>query len=87
MIKVSFQLKVSLNSQENTSNQIQGQMSILEVLYCEFVCWTPHSVHLERIAYDVEFVNNMIPQLTCFFLGVILLKILCTVNEPSLKLY
>ena len=63
--------------------QIQGQMSILEVLYCNFVCWTPHSVHLGRIAYDVEFVNNMIPQLMCFFLGVILPEILCTVNEPS----
>ena len=63
--------------------QIQGQMSILEVLYCDFVCWTPHGVHLERIAYDVEFVNNMIPQLTCYFLGVILPEILCTVNEPS----
>ena len=72
-----------LSKQHKYYYQIQGQMSILEVLYCDFVCWTPHCVHLERIAYDIEFVNNMIPQLTCFFLGVILPEILWAVKEPA----
>ena len=54
---------------------------MLEVLYCDFVCWTPNGVHLERIAYDVKFVNTMIPKLTSFFIKVILPEILCGVED------
>ena len=61
--------------------QIQGQMAVFEVLYCDFVCWTPNGVHLERVAYDVEFVNNMIPKLTSFFIKVVLPEILCGVED------
>lgn len=61
--------------------QIQGQMAVLELLYCDFVCWTPHGVHLERIAYDLDFINNMIPKLTSFFIKVILPEILCGVED------
>ena len=27
--------------------QVQGQMAICECSYCDFVCWTPHGMHIE----------------------------------------
>ena len=56
--------------------QIQGQMAVLERSYCDFVCWTPLDVHIERIFYDSEMVDSMIPKLDAFFIKVILPKIL-----------
>lgn len=32
--------------------QIQGQLGVMERQICDFVCWTPHGLHLERIEYD-----------------------------------
>jgi hypothetical protein len=29
--------------------QVQGQMAICERSYSDFVCWTPHGLHVERI--------------------------------------
>lgn len=56
--------------------QIQGQMAVLERSYCDFVCWTPLDVHIERIFYDSEMVDSIIPKLDAFFIKVILPKIL-----------
>ena len=34
--------------------QVQGQLSVCEKDYCDFVCWTPKGIHVERITQDPE---------------------------------
>ena len=75
---------VRLSRKHDYYYQIQGQMVILERDYCDFVCWTPLAIHIERIDYDDEFVSTMIPKLDSFFLKAILPRILCgTTSEES----
>ena len=50
-------------------------MAVLERSYCDFVCWTPLDVHIERIPRDSEMVDSMIPKLDAF-INIILPKIL-----------
>ena len=45
---------------------------ISEHLYCDFVCWTPAGLHIERIEYDDELVSEMVTRLDKFFINVIL---------------
>ena len=40
--------------------------------YCDFVCWTPHGTHIERILLDTLF-ETIKPALDTFFLKVLLM--------------
>ena len=51
--------------------QIQGQLAICEMVYCDFVCWTPHGIHIERILPDTLF-ETVKPALDTFFVRVLL---------------
>ena len=42
-------------------------------MYCDFVCWTPNSIHNERINRNTNFWGEMKPKLEAFFLHVIVL--------------
>lgn len=63
--------------------QIQGQMAIFDRSYCDFVCWTPCGMYVERIPYDANAVNWMLPKLDAFFLDVILPIVLCYGKETA----
>ena len=54
---------------------------MMELSYCDFVCWTLCGLFIERISYDLDTVNAMIPKLDSFFVQVILPKVLC--SEPE----
>lgn len=56
--------------------QIQGQLLISERWYCDFICWTPHGIHIERIERDITFIDQMVPKLSTFFTNVLLPRIL-----------
>ena len=49
--------------------QLQGQLELCDRLYCDFVCWTPNSIHIER---NTDFWREIKPKLEAFFLRVIL---------------
>ena len=51
--------------------QIQGQLSICDRLYCDFVCWTPKGIHIERI-FRQHLFSQMKPKLDAFFVHVVL---------------
>ena len=51
-------------------------MCVFDYSYCDFVCWTPVDIYIERINYDEEFVCMMMPKLDTFFLNAILPKVL-----------
>ena len=52
--------------------QIQGQLAICEKKYYDFVCWTPHGIHVERILADPSHFNNIKIALDVFFFQVLL---------------
>ena len=53
--------------------QTQGQLSVCEMEYCDFICWTPCGVHIERILRDsLSFFNTVKPALDIFFINVLL---------------
>ena len=76
-----------LNRKHNYYFQIQGQMAIFDRTYCDFACWTLHGLHVERICYDPDLVNYMIPKLDDFFLKIILPEVLCDgeQQQPTMR--
>ena len=52
--------------------KIQGQLSICDRLYCDFVCWTPKGIHIDRIFRQQHFFSQMKPKLDAFFVHVVL---------------
>jgi len=44
-----------LKAQHNYMYQVQGQMKVLDVDWCDFVVWTKKGLHVERITYDSKF--------------------------------
>ena len=52
--------------------QIQGQLAVCEKEYCDFVCWTPHGMHVERILTNPSHFSDTKPALDTFFLQVLL---------------
>ena len=47
--------------------QIQGQLSICEMDWCDLVVWTPSGMECQRIYRDVTFWDDILPVLTEFF--------------------
>ena len=39
--------------------QVHGQLGITGRPFCDFVCWTPQDIHVERILYDPDFFVEM----------------------------
>ncbi|XP_071100192.1 nucleolar transcription factor 1-A-like [Haliotis cracherodii] len=47
--------------------QVQGQMAVCDVQYCDFVCWSPNDIHVERILRDKHFFNSIKQDLDSFY--------------------
>ena len=56
--------------------QIQGQLTICNQSYCDFVCWTPKGIHIECITRREEVFLSMKPKLDEFFVRVVLPRVL-----------
>nr|XP_054928796.1 uncharacterized protein LOC129385755 [Dermacentor andersoni] len=52
--------------------QAQTQLAMCTVKYCDFVVWTPTSVHIERIVEDCAFFQGILELATRFFTHVVL---------------
>lgn len=51
--------------------QVQGEMAIMGMPWCDFVLWTAaerNNIFIERIYFDAEFVTNMMPKLVAFYI-------------------
>ena len=62
--------------------QVQGQLGITGRPFCDFVCWTPQDIHVERILYYLDFLIEM--ELN-FFVSVILPRVLCGEDKENLQ--
>ena len=52
--------------------QVQLQIIICEVSFCDFVIWSPKGMSVERIMKDEEFVQSVLPRLQRFHRNVLL---------------
>ncbi|XP_037526915.1 uncharacterized protein LOC119404478 [Rhipicephalus sanguineus] len=52
--------------------QVQTQLAVCSARYCDFVVWTPVSVHIERIMEDSAFFQRILESATQFFTHVVM---------------
>ena len=64
--------RMSLCHNHDYFYQIQGQLAVCEKEYCDFICWTPEGIHVERILPDTTHFAETKCALDAFFLQVIL---------------
>lgn len=61
-----------LKRQHSYFFQVQTQMAVCGVSYCDFVVWSPMSLHIERVEKDDAFFQSLVPAALDFFTRVIL---------------
>ena len=64
--------KMQLSHEHDYYLQMQGQMSIANRNYCDFVCWTPAGMHIERIRVDRDVFDRIKLSPESFFKDVLL---------------
>ena len=65
--------RIHLKKNHNYYYQVQGQMAILNLPWCDFVVWTLKDIHVERIFFDETFwTKQCYPKLHDFYYGIIL---------------
>lgn len=50
--------------------QVQMQMALCEVEFCDFVLWTPKGMSVERITFDKDFWDSLSARLRRFYTGI-----------------
>lgn len=62
---------VRLNKKHKYYAQVQGEMAVMSLPWCDFVVWTAaqtNNIFVERIHFDPEFVSTMMPRLVEFYM-------------------
>jgi hypothetical protein len=65
--------------------QIQHQMYVCDVQYCDFVVWTESAVSISRVTRDDSLLERLLPKMQSFFLQYILPEIITRRNDPQIK--
>ena len=69
--------KITLKRRHNYYYQIQGQLAILNLEWCDFVIWTNVDLHVERVKRDPKFWRlQCLPKLKSFYYNIMLPEIL-----------
>lgn len=58
--------------------QVQGEMTIKALPWCDFVVWTnatQNNICIDRVYFDSEFVSSMMPKLIAFYMHHIVHKL------------
>ncbi len=86
-----FYLKTDDTGDLNLSNnhqyyyQIQGQLAVCEMEFCDFICWTPVGMHVERITVDQASFQDVKRVLDNFFVTILLPCLLTGSASPQLE--
>ena len=51
-------------------------MFICDKQYCDFVCWTTSSIHIEHLQVDPEVIKSILPKFTALFINYLLPELL-----------
>ena len=57
-------------------------MALTTTTWCDFVIWTPHGTHVERINFDTEHWNAVKPKLRDFYFKAVLPE-LASLKQPD----
>ncbi|XP_063963770.1 uncharacterized protein LOC129270480 [Lytechinus pictus] len=68
--------ELTLKKSHSYYTQIQLQIAACNVEYCDFVVWTPRSIHVDRVAKDNDFIDAMVQRLTTLWKTAILPELL-----------
>ena len=68
--------EMKLKTSHNYYLQVQAQLSVCRKTYCDFVCWSTASMHVERIQADAELINSLQPKLSSFFTNYLMPELL-----------
>ncbi|XP_033932167.1 uncharacterized protein [Pseudochaenichthys georgianus] len=58
---------VKLDRRHAYYHQVQAQLHVVDVDYCDLVDWTKNDLFVERIVRDVDLWDNIIPRVESFF--------------------
>ena len=67
--------EVHLKCNHNHYFQVQGQMAILNLPWCDFIVWTTIDFHIERITKDPDFWDRCLSKLKLFYSKIMLPEI------------
>ncbi|XP_034066574.1 uncharacterized protein LOC117542824 isoform X5 [Gymnodraco acuticeps] len=67
---------VKLDRRHAYYHQVQAQLHVVDVDYCDFVVWTKNDLFVERIVRDVDLWDNIIPRVESFFRLCVLSEVL-----------
>jgi len=81
--KTSPVCNYGLKRKHNFYFQLQGQMAVCNVTYCDFVCWSPKGIHVQRISRAIDIFANLMDKLDVYFKHVILPELLIRRNDPG----
>ena len=84
-LRTSESGKYSLAVTHNYYYQVQGQLGIVGQQFCDFVCWTPNGLYVERIKFNPDFFQEMEQKLRKIFISVIFPRVLCGNKDLELS--
>lgn len=67
---------VQINKKHQYYYQVQAQIFICNLLYCDFVVWCPNFTHIERVLPDLEFWEGALDKVLNFHANVIMPELL-----------
>ena len=56
-----------LNKKHSYFYQVQGQLHIMEVNYCDFIVWNKNDIFVERITPDADLWTDAVKKSEAFF--------------------
>lgn len=59
--------KLEISKEHAYYYQVQGQLAICNVDWCDFVVWTPCGIEVQRVYKDNVFWNSVLPKLSDFY--------------------
>ena len=77
--------KIVLKSENKYYAQIQGQLALGERPWCDFVVYTLKDIHVQRILFNKEYWNSILPKLVSFYDKCILPEIVSPLHSVGLK--
>ena len=79
---------VKLKPCHNYYYQIQGQLAILNLEWCDFIIWTNKDLHVERVKADHEFWQlQCLPKLQSYYYNVMLPEIVYPRHPSNIIVY
>ncbi len=67
---------IQLDRKHSYYFQVQAQLHIMEIDYCDFIVWNENDIYIERVTPDVAFWDCIVPKAGLFFRQCILPEVL-----------